>query len=245
MADKPKPGRKPFWIVRLLFGVLIRVLGFFTLLVLIAAFTSIPWKMFEWLSGGADPLKGDPAYIVLLGGGGIPSESGLIRSYYTAEAAARFPRAKIVVAMPGSLTDTNSSLAKMRDELVMRGVAKQRLLAEDKGRHTREQADNCLKLLHLASNQPPVLLVSSPEHVRRALRSFQKAGFTNVHGAAAFPEAVEVDLRFETPELKAKHVPDVGESLTLRYRFWDNLGLEVRCLREFAALGYYKLMGWI
>lgn len=245
MADKPKSPRRAGWLFRWLFGLLIRILGLVALLMIVAAFTRLPWKTYEWLSGGAEPLKGDPAYIVLLGGGGIPSESGLIRGYFTAEAAARFPRARVVIAMPGNLTDTNSSLAKMRDELAMRGVAKTRLMAEDKGRHTREQADNCLKLLHVASNQPPVLVVTSPEHMRRALRSFQKAGFTNVHGSAAFPEAVEVDLRFETPELKAKHVPDVGESLTLRYAFWDNLGLEVRCLRELVALGYYKLLGWI
>lgn len=247
MAE-PKKKTGGFNPVRWLFfplRILIRVLGWIALVWVLLAFTRVPWSVFEWLGDDGKRLAGDPEYIVVMGGGGIPSESGLIRTYAAAEAASKYPKARVVVAMPGVVTDTNSAVAKMKAELVLRGVAKTRVMAEDKGRHTREQAVNCFKLFAASNRQPAVLIVSSTEHVRRCLLSFRKAGFTNVAGRAAMAEAVETDLRFETAELKDKPVPDIGNNLLLRYRFWTNLELEAKCLHEFVALLYYKMLGWI
>lgn len=243
--QKKSGGFNPWRWVLLPFRVLFRAIGAVAVVLVLLAFTQVPWKVFEWMGDDGARLPGEPDYIVVMGGGGIPSESGLIRTYAAAEAAARHPKAKVVVAMPGVVTDTNSSAARMRAELTMRGVARPRVIFEDKGRHTREQAVNCFRLFNATNRQPAVLIVSSTEHVRRCLLSFRKAGFTNVAGRAATAEAVEADLRFDTAELKDKPLPDVGQNLVIRYRFWTNLEIEAKCLHEFAALAYYKLLGWI
>lgn len=209
------------------------------------AFTGLPWRAYDDLGNGGPALATAPDYIVILGGGGIPSESGLMRTFYGAEAARSFPKARVVIACPGDTTKTNSTVGLMREELVMRGVARQRVLFEDKGRHTHEQAVNCFKLLRAAERQPAVLLVTSPEHMKRSLLSFQKAGFTNVSGSAAQAVSVEADLRFTADGAKANPVPDVGQSLMIRYQFWNNIGIEARVLREWAALAYYRAQGWI
>lgn len=246
MADRktPIPPRLRRWL-SLPFRLLFQVLGWAAVVAVAAAPTSLPWKVYGWLGDAGAPTAGEPRYLVVMGGGGIPSESGLMRTYAGAEAAARFPHARIVVAIPGDQADATSSPNRMRDELVLRGVAKDRILFEDQGRHTREQAVNCFKRFAASGPQPAVVVVTSPEHLRRCLLSFRKAGFTNVSGAAAFDVPVEADLRFETEELKGRHLPDVGQSLTIRYRFWTNLILEARCLHELVALAYYRMLGWI
>lgn len=246
MADKKpsSPSRSRSWLL-LPFRLLFRALGWAAVVAVVAAFTSLPWKLYGWLGDSGAPLNKEPQYLVVMGGGGIPSESGLMRTYAAAEAAAKFPHARVVVAMPGMLTETNNSPIKMRDELVMRGVARSRIMFEDKGRHTHAQAVNCFSLFRAAEHQPSVVIVTSPEHLRRCLKSFLKAGFTNVSGAAVYDVPVEADLRFQTAELKGKHVPDVGQSMMMRYQFWTNLELEARCLHECVALAYYKLLGWI
>jgi uncharacterized SAM-binding protein YcdF (DUF218 family) len=132
----------------------------------------------------------------------------------------------------------------MRDELAMRGVARSRVMFEEQGRHTRDQAVNCFRLLK-GEKQPCVLLVSSPAHIRRSVWAFEKAGFTNVAAVAAFDGEYETDLRFETPELKGRAVPDVGQSLLVRYGLWANLATEAQVLREYSAMLYYKAFGWI
>ena len=247
MADKQKFSDSPrlFRAVRWLVRLVVLAFGWCALVLTILALTPVPWKIYNALGDDGSKLKNAPDFIVVMGGGGIPSESGLMRTFAGADAARTFPKARVVIAMPGDEASTNSTVGKMREELVMRGVAKQRILFEDKGRHTHEQAVNCFKMLHAAEHQPAVLIVTSPEHVRRSLLSFRKAGFTNAAGSAADAEALEVDLRFTTDELKNKPVPDVGQSLLIRYTFWNSVLVEGKVIHEFAALAYYKLLGWI
>ncbi len=246
MADKnpkssPRFGRWLLWPFR----AVLRVFGWVSLALVVLALTPVPWRIYRGLGDDGSQLKCGPEFIVVMGGGGIPSESGLMRTFAAAEAARKFPGARVVIATPGNVASTNSTAAKMREELVMRGVARPRIIFEDKGRHTREQAVNCFGLLHAGGRQPAVLIVTSPEHMRRCLLSFRKAGFTNVAGSATVDAVVEADLRFKTEELKNRHVPDVGQSMMIRYQFWNTVQIEGRVLRELSALAYYKLLGWI
>lgn len=225
--------------------LLAHLLGWIALGLVLLAFTPVPWKACNALGDDGSELAGPPDFIVVMGGGGIPSESGLMRTYAGAEAARRFPQARVVVCMPGDAAATNSTAGRMRDELVLRGVARPRVLFEDKGRNTREQAVNSFQLLRAAERQPAVLVVTSPEHMRRSLLSFRKAGFTRVAGAAARDANVEADLRIRNEGPARTKAPDIGRSLLLRYQFWGNLGIEGRVLHELVALSYYKLRGWI
>ncbi len=221
----------------LLFGIF-----FFTIVVL--SFTTLPYWGYHWLGTSKSELKETPSTIVLLGGGGMPSESNLIRSWFTEKAAKTFAGANIIIAMPGDLTDSLSTPQLMKNELVLRGIAAERIQFEEKGTNTRAQAVNCKASVKM---QNPVLLVTSPEHMRRAVLCFQKAGFEKVYALPAFENATEADLSFSDDELGGNtlFIPDVGKSISVRYQMWNHMKYEILIAREMTALTYYKLRGWI
>lgn len=211
----------------------------------VLCFSPVPWRVYRWLS--TDPAQAaNPSFIVVLGGGGIPSETGLMRTYEAAAVAARFPAATVVVALPAEGAPETSSTGRMKAELVMRGVAADRILLEPQGRNTREQALNVAKMIPGAETNT-VLVVTSPEHVKRAVLSFRKAGLGGTSGSPAFEESADYELNYDQKDLGGaeRPGPDIGNRPMLRYQFWNNLGYLERSARELAALAYYKWMGWI
>ena len=243
-------------------GILV-FMGCLAVLMILFAFTTVPF--WTWYDMGVRKagINRPPDYIVLLGGGGMPSESGLIRSWYAARAGNYFTRAKIIVALPGNADDSLSSINQMKKELILRGISGDRILLEDSGTNTRAQAllieqriVNSEQLSNRTMEQQnnrrdgyrhvSLLIITSPEHLLRAVLAFKKAGFLKVDGLPAFEQAIESDITFNAKKLGGrKFIPDVGESLTLRYQFWTQAKYELLVLREWAALGYYKMMGWI
>jgi uncharacterized SAM-binding protein YcdF (DUF218 family) len=217
-------------------------LGALMLLVWALCFTTVPWRWYHWLSAREFALREEPDYIVVLGGGGIPSESGLIRSYVAATAARTYANAMVVVAMPDP---RDPSTQGMLNELVLRGVKRERLLLEDQGRNTWEQARHLRRMLAGDGVEPALLLVSSPDHMRRAAGALRKAGFQQVGTRPADSVAIVADLSIEPAAEPAARttVPVVG-SLALRYGVWNNFGLLNRCVRESVALLYYRAQGW-
>lgn len=234
---------------------------FFTLMVILA-FTTVPFWIWYGLGTKKAGIHRPPDYIVLMGGGGMPSKSALIRCWFTAKAANHFTRSKVIIALPGDTTDSLGPIQLMKKELMLRGVAPGRISFENSGTNTRSQALNVFKRISKADrpiinpgadkknqtiHQPPAILITtSPEHLYRSVLAFQKAGFLKTDGIPAFEEDIEGDLSFNTKKLGGKkYLPDVGESITLRYRFWTQLQYEILILREWLALGYYRLAGWI
>ena len=181
-----------------------------------------------------------------MGGSGIPGESGLMRTFYAAEAARRNPEAGVLVAMPLDAAESESSRAYL-DELRLRGVAAGRLQILPGGRNTREQALRLAEFTRGESGSPRILIVTDPEHVRRTAACIRKA-FTEQQRAVAlaalpaFPLSIDDPLPWRAAELDA---PGAGPALRLRYNVWANLGYTHDALREAAALLYYRLRGWI
>jgi len=170
----------------------------------------------------------------------MPSEENLIRLYYTAVVGntGNFP---VIVAHPFDSTVYD----KIKQELMIRGIDSSRIFFEKSGSNTRAQALNLVKYFPETVHSK-IVLVTSPENVLRSVLVFRKLGFTNVGGCPAFGSDMNIDLSFDSNLLGGKkYIPDVGNNLKLRYNFWNYLKLEIICLREFTALGYYKLMGWI
>ncbi|MFH1160906.1 MAG: YdcF family protein [bacterium] len=249
-------------------------LGVLALLMILVAFTSVPFWIWYGLGTSRAGITGSPDYIVVLGGAGIPSETGLMRTFYAAKAAAHFPYARLIIALPGDTADSLSSINKMRDELILRGVQPERIMLEDSGTNTRAQAirvkekitnyelniknSDSSSFFPLPSSlvlrpsslvlrpSSHVLLVSSPEHLYRAVLSFRKVGFEQVYGLPAFGVDNEADISFTARKLGGRPwVPDVGDSITLRYQFWTQLQYEILIFREGVAIAYYWAMGWI
>jgi len=218
--------------------------GVLSTLLLILAFTTLPFYAYHWLGTSRAGVTREPGNIILLGGAGMPSESNLMRSWYAARASLLYPTASVTVAMPGNPTDSISTPSAMRKELALRGVPEHTIGFESTGTNTRSQALACLRLF---DKDTPILLITSPEHMRRAVLSFQKAGFTQVDGIPAFDNPSEASFRFDDRKVGGQqpYLPDVGNNTQIRYQIWNHLRYEIMVLREIFALTYYKLRGWI
>ncbi len=190
----------------------------------------IPGPLARWMTGYEETLPPEPRLVVVLGGGGIPSESGLMRTYHAASFGAEHTGLVYVVSLPSDGDPETNSVGRMRDELVMRGIPAKSIRMETKALNTHEQAVNVAALLGPAAASGEVLIVTSPWHVRRSLLCFRKAGFQHVNSLAAFNTGAEADF---------------GGGTFMRYAFWANLQAGIDCARECCALLVYKLRGWI
>jgi uncharacterized SAM-binding protein YcdF (DUF218 family) len=233
---------KNIQILRLL-RFIILLCGIFFLICVGLSLTTLPYWGYHWLGTSLAKNNDKPVSIILLGGSGMPSESNLIRSWYTASAAVAFPESRVIIVMPGNPGDSAGTPGKMKKELVIRGIDPERIGFEMKGTNTRSQAIHCAEILDPAQ---PVWLVTSPENMRRSVLCFRKVGFNKISGLPAFENASEADFSFRDDELGGKPtiLPDVGENLQVRYQLWNHLKYEILIVREMVALTYYRLRGW-
>ena len=227
--------------LRKIFRKMLWSLGILTLLLLVLSFTRIPYDVHQWLGTHKSSYKFYPDEIVFLGGSGMPSEGNLIRLYYVSELSRKYPQAKIMIVHP----DEGDVISDMIDELVIRKVDSSRIETEMAGTNTRSQAMNIAKHFpHLLKQH--VLLVTSAESMLRTVKAFRKAGFESVGGQPAYEVPMFSDLGYDFKKSGGKmYAPDVSKNVALRYNFWNYLKLEITCLREFTALGYYWINGWI
>jgi len=211
---------------------------FFTLLIL--AFTSAPFYMYYHLGTSPNYPKEpfSPEHVVMLGGAGMPSQGNLIRLYYTAGFAQS--GAEVIIIHP----QDSLCLQAMKQELILKGIDSDKITFITEGTNTHSQ------ILQLKYERPELLhqdllVITSPEYVTRTVKCFDKLGFTSVYGQGAFEATVDFDLSLKGKKIEGNKVIPVVENTNLRYTFWNYLKLEIDCLREYAALGYYKLRGWI
>jgi uncharacterized SAM-binding protein YcdF (DUF218 family) len=221
--------------------------GILFLIVLLLSFTSLPYWGYYWLGTSQSKIYGKPAYIILLGGGGMPSESSLMRTYYVHRAALESPESKIVVSIPGDPADSLSTARMVAAELILKGISPERILYEQTATNTRSEAIQLQNFNQEKLTEKAILLVTSPEHMRRSVLVFKKAGFSKVSALPTFENAIESNLFFDDDKLGGNQVlvPDIGNHTSVRYQFWNHLKYEILIAREIAALGYYKLRGWI
>jgi len=210
---------------------------------IILSFTSLPFWMYYYLGESPQKLSEKPDYIVVLGGGGMPSETGLMRTYFASKISLKYPKAKLIIALPGDTSDINSSLYLMKKELISRGVDASLIIFESKGTNTRAQALNVKNMIYPTNN---IFLITSPEHLYRAVKSFIKVGLVNTTGNATFEKAIEAKLSFNDGELGGNEIiPGLGNNTQLRYQFWYHMKLQIIVYREYMAIAYYKVKSWI
>ncbi len=217
------------------------IIGFFTFLLFILSFTDIPFYAYHWLGTKNVKLVRKPDIIVLLGGSGMPSPDGLIRTYYTCEAAQKFKDAKIIIALPFSEGDSLYQLKLMANELIVKGIDSLRIQYEPLGFNTHSQAVNIAALYAGERNKLSILIITSPEHMYRSVKSFVKAGFKMVGGIPTFEKPIDEEKVKDKENTRDTRV----KSLALRYNMWSYLNYELLVIREYCAISYYKLKGWI
>ncbi len=200
------------------------------LLQVLVALTGPPQCIVDWLEMPEIAPRETPRNLVVLGGGGIPSGSTLLRTYYAAQYGKGLTGTTFIVSLPADGNPETSSVGRMRDELVLRGIPSSAIRMEYRGLNTHEQAVNVQHLLGPEALDRPILVVTSGYHMRRAVDCFRKAGFTRVAGLLASDIGAEAEI---------------GPWGWLRYGVWGHLEREIRVLRELAALAAYRYEGWI
>ena len=206
----------------------IALAALFVLQVVVAS-SPIPDWIMEWLSYSGMEPEHQPRYVVILGHD-IPSQAGLINVYYAAEVGQNHTGITYIIAMPTDDDPDDSSPGRIREELVLRGIPASDILFESRGRDTHEQAVLVREMLGKDELNQPLMVVTSPPHMRRAVLCFRKQGFSQVMGLAAKDTFCEVDF---------------GRWVFLRYVLWCRLEREPTIVRELIALAVYKLRGWI
>ncbi|MBN2274597.1 MAG: YdcF family protein [Bacteroidales bacterium] len=229
------------WIIKILRG-LIFGLGCITLCGILLALTDIPYYAYYRLGTVNAEITQKPDYIVMLGSMGIPSPDDLMRVYYTAGAWKEVPDAVVIIAFPADTAlHEDSPELLMADELKMRGVDSTKIIFERYGYSTRTQALNILDMLG-KENAPDITMriITSPEHMYRAIRAFRKVGFSQAGGTPTFEKVIA-----EEKLMKGVNKKTEKTGLTLRYRIWSYMIYEITVVREFMAIAYYKIRGWI
>lgn len=220
-----------------------RTIGVFAILLLVLSFTNIPYFAYYYLGTSTPKTIHPPDLIVVLGGAGMPSPDGLIRIWYACNAAREFKKAQVIIALPYNENDRDSlhQLNLMAQELIIKGIDSSRIQFEPLGFNTRSQALNIAARFARPENPLTLLLVTSPEHMYRSVKTFQKAGFANVGGLPTFEVPID-----EEKAMDKEHSKDVRvKNLALRYNMWSYLNYELLVLREYTAISYYKIKGWI
>ncbi len=234
-----------FYWLRKIMRMFLLFLGSILFIMIILSFTSLPFWADYKLGVSSAPLTEKPEVIVILGGSGMPSQNGLIRCYYGAQAALKFPDAKIIIALPGDTLNHESSVKLMGKELIVRGIDSTRIIYENEGTNTRWEALN-VKHRFYPNSSPTILLVTSPAHMFRSVKTFKQVGFQNVGGLASFGRANEEELIFNSRDLGGnQQIPNMGNQINLRYKVWTRMHIQISVIREYIAIAYYWMMGWI
>ena len=217
---------------------LLLVLGGIFLLLLILSLTSIPYYAYRSLSLYKQQITEEPDAIILMGGSGIPSPKDLIRLYYTTIAAKENPNAKIVIAMPFHASESNEKREVIVQKIKLEGIDTNRIIWENQGFNTRSQV---VEISNLIPKSSRIMVVTTPDHMYRSIRCFEKVGFEKVASLPTF------EFPPDENELLSKKDTDITEmqNLNLRYNMWSYLQYEIMVIREYTAITYYWLHGWI
>ncbi len=233
--------RQTIWFKKVLKAVriLITAFGIIMLLTFVLSFTDIPFWQYYWLGTHNSDLTRKPDYIVILSGSGMPSPDGLIKAYVAAGAWKQTPDSKIIVAIPKDTTNEfGSPEIQIMHELIMRGVDSTAVLFEPYGYNTITQASNIASFFKERDlDSLSVRLITTPEHMFRSVLVFKNVGFKYVGGSPVFETAIK-------EKKLIKEEQETG-GLDLRYNVWSYMQYEIKVVREYVALIYYKLRGWI
>lgn len=245
------PGMKRSKIMKKLLrvvSIIMMVMGLLLAFTLIMSFTTRPYYAHHWLGTGIERNCTEPEAIVLFGAGGMPSGENMVRIYYAAEAYRQLPHCTIYLCLPGDTMHATGSLSLMAKELVIRGVPEKMINYIPQGKNTRAQVLELAGIKNGEILEKCLLVTTSPGHMRRCILSLRKAGFNSLIPFPAFEVPLEGELRFDDQELGGNRrliVPSAGQKLSLRYEIWTQMNYQLICAREFVALAYYWVRGWI
>jgi len=221
------------------FKLLIFLFGTIFITFVIFSFTNLPYYGYYYLGKENSTILDSPDYIIILSGNGMPSPDGLIKAYYASIAARQYKNARIIVSMPFNEGEDSLREAQfMEKELIIRGIDSNRIILNPKGYNTYTQAKSITDKLWNIKQKTDLLIITSPEHMYRSIHTFLKLGFKGVYGMSTFEKPIDEN------KLKNNEKNEL-RSLSFRYNMWSYMNYELIVLREYLAIGYYKIHGWI
>ncbi len=218
--------------------------GIFFILLVALSFTDYPYNAYHWLGTSlTHPQVENVDYIILLGAGGMPGPDALLRTHHTSRIAKKYSSSKIIVALPADTNDFyNSDHYRMIEELQRLGIDPERIMSETQGVNTFQQSQFIFNLI--SRNKASIIIVTSPEHVFRSILTFKKTGFYQINGDPSFESPIEQKLLVDNQQSDTNK-QTAADNLNIRYNMWSNLQYEIKVLREFAAIIYYKIKGYL
>ncbi len=221
------------------FNILMYIFGSVFIIFIILSFTDLPYYGYYYLGKENSKITNSPDYIVILSGNGMPSPDGLIKTYYASIAAKKYSKAKVIISMPfNEGKDSIGDARIMANELILKGVDSCRITINSLGYNTYTQAKSIADNLNKNIQNISLLVVTSPEHMYRSVHTFLKLGFNNVFGMSTFEKPINND--------KLKDITENNQvSISLRYNIWSYMNYELIIFREYLAIVYYKIRGWI
>lgn len=221
------------------FKILIYFFGTIFIIFVILSFTNLPYYGYYYLGKENSTVATSPDYIIILSGNGMPSPDGLIKTYYASIAAKQYKSASIIISMPFNEGQDSLREARfMKKELMIRGVDSTRIILNPIGYNTYTQAKSIADRLGKIKQKTGLLIITSPEHVYRSIHTFSKLGFEEVYGMPTFEKPIDEN------KLKNTEKNELG-NVSFRYNMWSYMNYELIVFREYLAIAYYKIHGWI
>ena len=210
-----------------------------------ASFTDLPYFAYHRLgTSQVDMNIHPPEYIILLGAGGMPGGENLLRIYYTINAAKKYPLSKIIIALPADTVDFRSSdHYEIFRNLMTAGIDTNRIVSEHAGHNTYSQSKKIAGIIQTSEAQ--IVLITSPEHMYRSVLTFKKTGFQKVNGIPTFENHFEESLLQSEENKVNPEAKKPTDNIQLRYNIWSYLQYEIKVVREYTAIAFYKLKGYI
>lgn len=214
------------------------IFGALFLLLIALSITPIPYYAYHQLAATDVRLENKPKAIVLLSGVGMPSPDALIKLYFAKKAALNYPDSEVYLLLPEQTSkEISSPIHLMKKELIDGSISENRIRLITEGHNTHSQLKSLVGIIDTSAS---ILIVTSPEHMLRSILTIQKLGYKDVGGLPTFehPTSESVLTKNDRKNLEISN-------LSLRYNLWSYLQYEIVVLREYCALGYYWLKGWI
>lgn len=194
------------------------------------------------------PIPGEAIVCIAggLAGNNLPSEAGWHRIYTAVQLYFDGYAPKIIFTGGGTAKTTEAEVYAEAAQWL--GCPEEAMIFDPNPSSTAEHPLNILKNEHLDIDKNTTLnIVTSALHSRRTAMCFKKNGFTNfrivTHHSSKKPDPTIVrslkTSRFETFRPSKKRYDDIFMRLRRRTSYF------FRALRELAAIGWYKVKGYV
>lgn len=135
------------------------------------------------IKNGVNKPEQGADYIIVLGGqvrGTVPSLNLAKRLDKAYEYLQNSPETKVIVSGGQGTGEDITEAEAMNTYLINKGIAKERIIMEDKSVNTHENIKFSKKLMN--KKEPQIVIVTSSFHVYRGIRIAKKQGLNNVEG---------------------------------------------------------------